>query len=96
MPLVGGTVDDARIYAKDMLAITTTANPNLTIPVLNFRGIATGIDVVKVLETGELPIINTAIAPKDAGIGMIGAGLVNPPFEVSEKAVVALAESIAG
>ncbi|MDN5766956.1 MAG: DUF1116 domain-containing protein [Humibacillus sp.] len=96
VPLVGGTVDDAMNYSKDMLAITTTVNPNLTIPVLNFRGLATGIDVVKVLETGELPIINTAIAHKDAGIGMIGAGLVNPPFEVFEKAVIALAESIAG
>lgn len=95
VPLVGGTVEEAMDYSKDMLAITTTVNPNLTIPVLNFRGIATGIDVVKVLETGELPIINTAIAHKEAGIGMIGAGLVNPPFEVFEKAVVALAESIA-
>ena len=75
-------------------AIMTTTNPNLTIPVLDFRGIATGIDVVKVIETGELPIINTAIAHKEAGIGMIGTGLVHPPFEVFEKAIVALAESI--
>lgn len=95
VPLVGGTVEEAMGYSKDMVAITTTTNPNLTIPVLNFRGIATGIDVVKVIETGELPIINTAIAHKEAGIGMIGAGLVHPPFEVFEKAIVALAESIA-
>lgn len=94
VPLVGGTVDEAINYSKDMLAITTAVNPNLTIPILNFRGIATGIDVVKVIETGELPIINTAIAHKDAGIGMIGTGLVHPPFEVFEKAIVALAESI--
>lgn len=95
VPLVGGTVDEAINYSKDMLAITTTVNPNLTIPILDFRGVATGIDVVKVIETGELPIINTAIAHKEAGIGMIGTGLVNPPFEVFEKAIVALAESIA-
>ena len=95
VPLVGGTVEEAINYSKDMIDITTTTNPNLTIPVLDFRGIATGIDVVKVIETGELPIINTAIAHKDAGIGMIGTGLVNPPFEVFEKAVVALADSIA-
>lgn len=96
VPLVGGTVDEALAYSKDMLHITTTTNPNLTIPILNFRGICTGIDVVKVIETGELPIINTAIAHKEAGIGMIGTGLVNPPFEVFEKAIVALADSIAG
>jgi hypothetical protein len=95
VPLVGGTVDEALGYSKDMLVITTTVNPNLTIPILNFRGVATGIDVVKVIETGELPIINTAIAHKEAGIGMIGTGLVNPPFEVFEKAIIALAESIA-
>ncbi len=74
--------------------ITTGTNPNITIPILNFRGLATGIDVIKVIETGMPPIINTAIAHKDAGIGMIGTGLVNPPFEVFEKAIVQLAASI--
>ncbi len=49
------------------------------IPVLDFRGSATGIDIVKVLETGIRPIINTGIAHKDYGVGQIGAGLVNPP-----------------
>lgn len=92
--LVGGTVDDAINYSKDMINITTTTNPNITIPILNFRGLATGIDVVKVIETGTLPIINTAIAHKEAGIGMIGTGLVHPPFEVFEKAIVELAKII--
>ncbi|MFC6203773.1 hypothetical protein ACFPZK_03490 [Psychrobacter urativorans] len=31
---------------------------------------------------------------KDAGIGMVGAGVVNPPFEVFEKAIVKLAASM--
>jgi len=94
VPLVGGTVEGALNYSKDMMNITTGTNPNITIPILNFRGVATGIDVVKVIETGTLPIINTAIAHKEAGIGMIGTGLVNPPFEVFEKAIVQLAERI--
>lgn len=94
VPLVGGTVEEALNYSKDMMQITTGTNPNITIPILNFRGIATGIDVVKVIETGMLPIINTAIAHKDAGIGMIGTGLVHPPFEVFEKAIVKLAAAI--
>lgn len=96
VPLVGGTVEEALNYSKDMVNITTTTNPNITIPILDFRGIATGIDVIKVIETGTLPIINTAIAHKEAGIGMIGTGLVNPPMEVFEKAIVALAETITG
>ncbi|GAA5102383.1 DUF1116 domain-containing protein [Wohlfahrtiimonas larvae] len=94
VPLVGGTVDEALNYSVEMLDITTGINPNITIPILNFRGIATGIDAIKVAETGILPIINTAIAHKDAGIGMIGTGLTNPPFEVFEKALIALANSI--
>lgn len=94
VPLVGGTVDEAINYSIDMLDITTDVNPNITIPILNFRGIASGIDAIKVAETGMLPIINTAIAHKDAGIGMIGTGLTNPPFSAFEDALIALAESI--
>lgn len=94
VPLVGGTVDDALNYSIEMTDITTGFNPHITIPILNFRGIATGIDAIKVAETGILPIINTAIAHKDAGIGMIGTGLTHPPFIAFEKALIALADSI--
>ncbi len=94
VPLIGGTVDSALDATKDMLEITTTTNPNITIPILDFRGLATGIDARKVVETGMLPLINTAIAHKDAGIGMIGAGLVNPPFECFESAIIALADAV--
>ncbi|NGN63303.1 DUF1116 domain-containing protein [Streptomyces sp. A7024] len=92
--LVGGTVQEAMAYTREMGEITTSQNPNVTIPALDFQGIPTGIDVRKVLDTGILPIINTAIAHKDAGIGMIGAGVVNPPVEAFEKAAAALAEVI--
>lgn len=92
--LIGGTIDEAIAYSKQMIEITTDENPNITIPLLNFRGIASGIDVMKVLQTGILPIIDTAIAHKDAGIGMIGAGITNPPVECFEKAILALSENI--
>ncbi len=94
VPLVGGTVAEAIGYSKQMREITTTENPNVTIPNLDFMGVPTGIDVLKVMGTGILPIINTAIAHKEAGVGMIGAGLTNPPFEAFEKALVALGENI--
>ncbi|WP_115788411.1 DUF1116 domain-containing protein [Arthrobacter silvisoli] len=93
--LVGGTVEDAMAYTRDMALITTDQNPNVTIPALGFQGIPTGIDVRKVLETGILPVINTAIAHKDAGIGMIGAGITHPPVDVFEKAILALADKLA-
>lgn len=90
--LVGGTVADAMRYSQAMREITTGENPNITIPALNFMGIPTGIDVRKVVESGVLPIINTAIAHKEAGIGMIGAGIVHPPMEAFHKALAAIAE----
>jgi NifU-like protein involved in Fe-S cluster formation len=92
--LVGGTVDEAIGFSTKMKEITTTENPNVTIPLLNFMGIATGIDVRKVTQTGIMPVINTAIAHKDPGIGMIGAGITYPPVEAFEKALLSLSENI--
>lgn len=92
--LVGGTVDEAIGFSTKMKEITTTENPNVTIPLLNFMGIATGIDVRKVTQTGIMPVINTAIAHKEPGIGMIGAGITYPPVEAFERALLALSENI--
>ena len=86
-----GTVQDALGYSTSMMEITTGTNPNLTIPILDFRGVATGIDLRKVEETGILPVINTAIAHKEPGIGMIGAGITHPPIEAFHQATLALA-----
>ncbi|HSW18592.1 MAG TPA: DUF1116 domain-containing protein [Ramlibacter sp.] len=94
--LIGGTIDDATAYTVGMGEITTSTNPNVTIPLLSFRGISTGIDVRKVVQTGVLPVISTAIAHKEPGIGMIGAGITHPPLEAFEKALLALAASIGG
>ncbi|MHC0038449.1 YlbE family protein [Pseudoneobacillus sp. C159] len=92
--LVGGTVDEAIGFSTQMKEITTTENPNVTIPLLNFMGVPTGIDVRKVMQTGIKPVINTAIAHKEPGIGMIGAGITYPPVEAFEKAILALSENI--
>ncbi|MFE6734146.1 DUF1116 domain-containing protein [Microbacterium sp. NPDC057650] len=92
--LIGGTVEDAMNTSRSMNEITTGNNPNVTIPSLDFMGIPSGIDVRKVMETGILPLITTAIAHKDPGIGMIGAGIVNPPVEAFQKALRALADTI--
>lgn len=93
---VGGTVDDAINYSKEMYEITEGENNNFSIPTLNFRGSAIGIDVMKVIESGRLPIINTGMAHKIAGVGQVGAGIVNPPQACFEKAIKALSRKIAG
>ncbi|MEP6843868.1 MAG: DUF1116 domain-containing protein [Pseudolysinimonas sp.] len=92
--LVGGTVAEAMEYSLAMTSITTGNNPNVTIPALDFMGVPTGIDVRKVMETGILPIINTAIAHREPGIGMIGAGITHPPVEAFAAALRALASEL--
>ncbi|GAA0360742.1 DUF1116 domain-containing protein [Alkalibacterium iburiense] len=84
---VGGEVQDAIEYSEQMYEITVGENSNYSIPTLNFRGGAYGIDIRKVIETNILPVINTGMAHKKAGIGQIGAGIVHPPVECFEKAI---------
>ncbi|EOH94548.1 hypothetical protein UAW_02274 [Enterococcus haemoperoxidus ATCC BAA-382] len=92
--LVGGTIEDALRFSTEMQGITTAENPNITIPTLDFMGVPSGIDSLKVIQTNTLPIINTAIAHKEAGIGMIGAGITHPPMEAFEKAIIAFSEQL--
>lgn len=84
---VGGKVSDAMNYTKQMYEITVGEGTAYKIPALNFRGAPTGIDMLKVIETGIRPIINTGIAHKEAGVGQVGAGLVHPPEDCFKKAL---------
>ncbi len=61
---VGGSASDALGYTKLMYEITEAENNTYQIPSLNFRGVPTGIDVVKVVEKGLTPFINTGVAHK--------------------------------
>jgi len=89
---VGGTLADAVSYTKEMMRITVSRDPGFTIPLLNFEGTPLGIDVIRVLETGIPPIINTGIAHRKPGVGQIGAGVVRAPMECFKKALKALLE----
>lgn len=89
---VGGTVQDATNFTLRMYEITESENNIYQIPSLEFRGTPTGINIIKVVETGILPQINTGMAHKKAGIGQVGAGLVNPPMKCFEDAISAFAE----
>lgn len=92
---VGGTASDAINYTKEMYEITLATNPAYTIPALDFRPTPTGIDLIKVVETGINPIINTGIAHRDAGVGQVGAGLVRAPMECFTAALRRFADVIA-
>ena len=90
--LVGGSVPDALATTRRMHEITLGENPRWTVPVLEFQGVPSGIDVTRVCRTGILPQINTGMAGKQAGVGQVGAGLVTPPAEIFPQALARLAE----
>jgi hypothetical protein len=91
LPLVGGTPEEALAYSREMREITVALSPDYLIPALGFQGTAVGIDIRKVVQTGILPIIDTAIAHIEPGHAIIGAGLVRPPLECFQQALRAFA-----
>ncbi|GAU77095.1 DUF1116 domain-containing protein [Fusibacter sp. 3D3] len=92
---VGGTPQDAINFTTSMYEITEQENDAYKMPTMNFRGTPTGIELQKVIETQILPIINTGIAHKDAGVGQVGAGLVRPPMKCFEDALEAFVTQMA-
>ena len=89
---ISGTPGDALAATLEMYEITCREHPHFTIPALDFRGTPVGIDLRKVVELGLTPRVNTGIAHREAGVGQVGAGLVRPPIEIFEQALIAFAE----
>jgi len=90
---VGGTSSQALTFTKSMYEITMGEHPFFKIPSLNFRGTPSGIDLLKVVESGILPVVNTGIAHKEPGVGMVGAGLVRPPMDCFQQALIAFSKT---
>ena len=91
---VGGTPADAIANTMSMTHITLGRNNAFTLPPINFSGTPAGIDVRRVLDTNIMPIINTGIAHKEAGVGQIGAGITRAPLDCFVQAVNTLAASL--
>ena len=97
-PAVAGFVGaggfrEALSYSRTMGEIVLARNPKWAIPALEFTGVAAGIDVRRVVETGIAPAINTGIAHRKAGVGQVGAGVARAPIACFEQALLALAPS---
>jgi hypothetical protein len=88
---VGGDVSDAVESTQRMYEITLAEHPLYQIPALGFRGTPTGIDVTLVVRTDMVPVVNTGIAGREAGVGQVGAGIVDPPRAAFVQAIRALA-----
>lgn len=90
---VGGAAADALDYTRRMYEITAAEHPLYRIPILDFRGTPTGIDVIKVLDTGILPFIDTGVAHREPGVGQVGAGVLSAPVEPFRAALEGLAKT---
>jgi hypothetical protein len=92
---VGGSSADALVHTLAMRHITLGANTAFTLPSLDFSGTPAGIDIVKVVDTRILPVINTGIAHREPGVGQIGAGITRAPMACFSQALLALAGTLA-
>ena len=89
-----GAASEAAVFTRRMAEITVGRNPEWTIPVLDYVGVPTGIDIRLVVETGEVPHINTGIAHKQPGIGQVGAGVVRAPMACFHRALQRFAKNL--
>lgn len=81
------SAQEAVSYSTSMQEICVGLSPHFVLPALDFSGTATGIDVLKVIQTGILPVINTGMAHKLPGVGQVGAGIVTPPMSCFNHAL---------
>jgi len=88
---VGGTAAGAVRRTLAMYEITMAEHPSYQVPMLEFRGTPVGIDAARIVRTGVVPQVNTGIAGKVPGTGMVGAGLVEAPMECFVQGINALA-----
>jgi hypothetical protein len=86
-----GGMAAALAITQEMREIAAGEHPHFRIPTLDDRGSPVGIDVRRVVDTGILPLINTGIAGRKAGVGQVGAGVVRAPLGCFTAALEALA-----
>jgi hypothetical protein len=83
----GGSAERMVAANLEMYGITLGEHPEFKIPSLGFRGVPTGIDIHRVVETGIRPAMNIGVAGR--GGGQIGAGVLRAPLACFEAAVEA-------
>jgi hypothetical protein len=86
----GGSAAAMIARNEEMYRIVHGENSAYRIPLFDFRGTPTGVDIFKVLETGILPVMDVGLAGRDGG--QIGAGVIRAPRECFELAAAAWRE----
>ena len=91
-PLLGADEARARRIFEETGEIALGEHPHYRVPALGGRGAPTGIDVLKVVETGIRPVIDIVMVSPERGRGAVGFGLTSPPMACFEQAVEAFRE----
>jgi hypothetical protein len=81
----GGSPERMARTNLEMYEITLGEHPDLKIPYFRFRGVPTGIEIHRVVETGITPAMNIGVAGRNGG--QIGAGVLRAPIKCFEAAV---------
>ncbi len=89
---IGGTAHELMEANLEMYGITAAESPHFFLSVLDGRGTPTGIDVLKVAQSGVCPFVTTGIAHREAGVGQVGAGRVRAPLALFQAAAAWLEE----
>lgn len=89
-PALGVSLADAARFAEGAYRIALGEHPHYTVPALGFRGIPVGVDARRVVDTGIRPVIDIVMGHRNAGVGMVGLGIVSPPMQCFQEAVKAL------
>lgn len=81
------TLSDGIEQTLEMSNITISENAHYLIPALNYQGSPTGIDILKVLDTGIEPVIHGGMISKTGK--RLGAGVAYVPIKCFENAILA-------
>jgi Protein of unknown function (DUF1116) len=87
--MFGGGLGEAVEHTKAMKRVSLAEDPFFRIPYMEFSGVPVGIDIRKVVDTGVVPRIDTGVAHKDGGFGIIGTGIADAPMEAFRKGLEA-------
>jgi hypothetical protein len=81
----GGSAERMVETNLQMYEITAGEHPEFKIPFFGFRGVPSGIDAYRVVETAITPAMDIGVAGR--GGGQIGAGILRAPLACFEQAV---------
>ncbi|MTH96804.1 DUF1116 domain-containing protein [Roseibium sp. RKSG952] len=87
-----GSVEEVKNITEEMYQVTYSESEDFRIPGLNGRGAPLGFDILKIVELGIRPLVNTGLVNRQMNKYSAGVGYLYPPMDVFVDAVMNLNE----